>query len=78
LRYKDGSFVKIRDITLGYTLPATLTRQAYISSARVYITAKNAFVFGKYFKEGRYDPEYRGNLSMPIPKMFAIGANLTF
>jgi TonB-linked SusC/RagA family outer membrane protein len=78
LRYKDGSFVKIRDITLGYTIPNNLTRKAYISSARIYITAKNAFVFGKYFKQGRYDPEYRGGLGMPIPKMFAIGANLMF
>ncbi len=78
LRYKDGSFVKIRDITLGYTIPASITRKAYISSARVYLTAKNAFAFGKYYKQGRYDPEYRGAMGMPIPKMFAIGANLTF
>jgi TonB-linked SusC/RagA family outer membrane protein len=78
LRYKDGSFVKIRDITLGYTIPPKITSKAYISSARVYLTAKNAFAFGKYFKQGRYDPEYRGAMGMPIPKMFAIGANLTF
>jgi TonB-linked SusC/RagA family outer membrane protein len=76
LRYKDGSFVKIRDLTLGFTLPKDITSKAYISSARVYITAKNAFAFGKYYKQGRYDPEYRG--AMGIPKMFAIGANLTF
>jgi TonB-linked SusC/RagA family outer membrane protein len=64
LRYDDGSFVKI-------------------SSARIYVTAKNAFVFGKFFNKGRYDPEAVNssgsfNTSMPIPKMYAIGLNVTF
>jgi hypothetical protein len=78
LRYKDGSYVKISDITLGYTLPSNLTNKAYIKSARVYVTLKNYFAFGKYFAQGRYDPEYRGAMSKPIPKMLAFGANFTF
>jgi TonB-linked SusC/RagA family outer membrane protein len=78
LRYKDGSYVKIRDITLGYTIPTDLTMKASISSIRIYATLKNYFAFGKYFSQGRYDPEYRGALSKPIPKMVAFGANLTF
>ena len=83
LRYNDGSFVKIKDITLGYTLPRSLTGKILISSARVYITAKNAFVFGKFFNKGRYDPEAVNedgefNMSLPIPKMYAIGLNVTF
>lgn len=78
LTYKDGSYVKIRDITLGYTLPSDITQKAYINSLRVYVTLKNYFAFGKYYSEGRYDPEYRGALSKPIPKMLAFGANFTF
>jgi hypothetical protein len=78
LTYKDGSYVKIRDITLGYTLPANITQKAYINSLRVYVTLKNYFAFGEYFSQGRYDPEYRGALSKPIPKMLAFGANFTF
>jgi TonB-linked SusC/RagA family outer membrane protein len=78
MTYKDGSFVKIRDITLGYTLPANITQKAYINSLRVYVTLKNYFAFGEYFSQGRYDPEYRGALSKPIPKMLAFGANFTF
>jgi TonB-linked SusC/RagA family outer membrane protein len=76
LAYKNGSFVKIKDITLGYTLPYAFTNKFLISSARFYITAKNAFVFGKYFRQGRYDPEGGGEKSFPIPKLFAIGANI--
>jgi TonB-linked SusC/RagA family outer membrane protein len=78
LTYKDGSYVKIRDITLGYTLPSDITKKAYINSLRLYVTMKNYFAFGKYFSQGRYDPEYRGALSKPIPKMIAFGANFTF
>jgi TonB-linked SusC/RagA family outer membrane protein len=83
LRYTDGSFVKIKDITLGYTLPRDLTSKILISSARVYITAKNAFVFGKFFNKGRYDPEAVNsdgnfNTSLPIPRMYAVGLNVTF
>ena len=78
LRYKDGSYVKIRDVTLGYTLPKDLTMRANISSLRIYATLKNYFAFGEYFSQGRYDPEYRGAMSKPIPKMVAFGANFTF
>ncbi|HER09011.1 MAG TPA: TonB-dependent receptor [Bacteroides sp.] len=78
LRYKDGSYVKIRDITLGYTLPMDVTMRANITSIRLYATLKNYFAFGKYYSQGRYDPEYRGAMGKPIPKMVAIGANFTF
>lgn len=78
LNYVDGSFVKIKDITLGYSLPVKIVNKMFLSSARFYITAKNAFVFGKYFSQGRYDPEGQGNISFPIPKLFAIGANIKF
>ena len=83
LRYHDGSFVKIKDITLGYTLPRSVTSKVLISSARIYVTAKNAFVFGKFFNKGRYDPEAVNssgtfNTSLPIPKMYAVGLNVTF
>ncbi len=78
LTYTDGSFVKIRDITLGYTLPNEFSQRAYINSLRIYLTMKNYFAFGEYYSQGRYDPEYRGALSKPIPKMIAFGANFTF
>lgn len=78
LTYKNGSYVKISNITLGYTLPQSLTKKVYISSARFYVTLKNYFAFGKYYSQGRYDPEYRGAMGKPIPKMLAFGANFTF
>jgi TonB-linked SusC/RagA family outer membrane protein len=83
MQYMDGSFAKIKDITLGYTLPKSLTKKVLISSLRIYVNAKNAFVFGPYFDKGRYDPEGTNaqgqtNVNYPNPKMFTVGANVTF
>ncbi len=68
LSYVDGSFVKIRDITLGYNFPPSVLSKLGLAGLRLYITAQNAFVFSKYFMDGsesklkgnRWDPEQEG------------------
>jgi TonB-linked SusC/RagA family outer membrane protein len=52
--YKDGSFVRIRDITLGYTLDQRLARRVAANRARLYVRAQDPFIFTKY--KG-WDPE---------------------
>lgn len=44
LSYRDGSFIKIRTIDLGYTLPTRLVSKAGIQSLRVYVSAQNPFI----------------------------------
>lgn len=76
LNYTDGSFVRIRDITLGYKLPKTLFKGAF-SSFRLYANAKNYFTFsGDRIKD--YDPERGGSENFPMTKLFTIGVNATF
>lgn len=75
LGYKDGSFVKIRNITLGYTLPKTLTQKFHVSSLRWYVSAKNYFTFSKV-KD--YDPEGEGSFERPLTKLIVTGLNLEF
>lgn len=75
LGYKDGSFVKIRNITLGYTLPKTLTQKWHIASLRWYVSAKNYFTFSKV-KD--YDPEGEGSFDRPLTKLVVTGLNLEF
>lgn len=53
--YKDASFVKVKNITLGYTLPTKVLERAKVSSLRVYANILNPFVFTKY--DG-FDPEW--------------------
>ena len=52
--YKDGSFVRIRDITLGYTLSPSLANRFASKSARLYVRAQDPFIFTSY--KG-WDPE---------------------
>jgi len=73
LRYADGSFVKIRDITLGYNFPETITEMLSISRLRVYATAKNYFVWSDL---GGYDPERGGSLSFPMTRQLLFGVNI--
>ena len=56
---EDGSFLKIKDVQLGYTLPATTLKRLGVSKVRLYAQVKNAFVFTKY---SGYDPEISGGI----------------
>jgi TonB-linked SusC/RagA family outer membrane protein len=73
LGYQDGSFVKIRSITLGYTLPHKTTDKWHISSLRFYVSAKNYFTFAKV-KD--YDPEGSGSFDRPLTRLIVGGLNI--
>ena len=51
---EDASFLRLNTLTLGYTLPASLTKKAHISSLRFYATAYNVFTLTNY---SGFDPE---------------------
>jgi TonB-linked SusC/RagA family outer membrane protein len=75
LGYEDGSFVKIRNITLGYTLPAAISKKIHVGSLRLYASAKNYFTFSKV-KD--YDPEGAGSFERPLTKLIVGGINVDF
>jgi TonB-linked SusC/RagA family outer membrane protein len=56
---QDGSFVRLRNITLGYTLPQSITDALTISKLRLYVSAENLYTFTRY--KG-YDPEIGGGV----------------
>lgn len=77
--YFDGSYLKVKNITLGYTLPKNLLKKVGIERARVYFTADNPFIFtkSKYLKN--YDPEKGGDDDdTPLSKQFVFGVNVSF
>ncbi len=51
---EDGSFLRLNNVTLGYTLPKTLVERVNISSLRVYVTGYNLYTWTNY---SGYDPE---------------------
>ena len=84
---EDASYLTIRNVTLGYTLPQPLASRARINSARIYAGVQNAFIFTDY--KG-YNPEVsnfedRDPLSIgidygsyPLARTFTFGVQLGF
>ncbi len=56
---EDGSFAKIKNVQLGYTLPAALLKGAGFKQVYVYVQARNLYTFTKY---SGYDPEISGGI----------------
>jgi len=79
VRYFDGSFIKIRNIALGYNINAGLIKKLGLTSARVYSTVNNAFIFSPYTT---VDPETsNGNVGGGSPlttASYIFGINLKF
>lgn len=83
---EDGSYLRIKNISLGYTFPQKWTRKWHIENLRVYMNIQNAFTFTKY--KG-YDPEvgaYNYNVLLrgvdyaryPSQRIYTVGLNLSF
>lgn len=76
---EDGSFVKLRNITLAYNLPQSLTNKIKLSGARIYIQGQNVKTWTNF--RGA-DPEtgIRGEDfgEYPIPRTFTIGLDANF
>ena len=82
---EDGSYLRIKNISLGYTLPENWLKKVYLKSARVYCSIQNPFTFTNY--EG-YNPEVSNRSAAttngedygvyPLARTTSIGVNLTF
>ena len=79
VRFFDGSFVKIRNIVLGYTIPKTLSSKIGLSSLRVYATADNALIFSPYkFVDPETSNGIVGGGSPMTSATYVFGLNLKF
>jgi len=73
LQYVDGSFIKLRDITLGYSVPKI--EKLNNMQLRFYVSAKN---YAMWKKIEHYDPERDGSESWPMYKQIIFGLSLNF
>jgi TonB-linked SusC/RagA family outer membrane protein len=76
--YVDGSFFKIKNITLGYTLPRRLCNKIGIASLRVYSTITNPYVHAMSHLIKDYDPEMGGDIDFPLTRQLVFGLSLSF
>ncbi|MBK5261320.1 MAG: TonB-dependent receptor [Peptostreptococcaceae bacterium] len=83
---EDGSYLRLKNIQLGYTLSSKLSQSFNIQKLRIYVGATNLLTFTKY---NGFDPEigtgYSGSLDLgvdranyPQARTFLVGLNLTF
>lgn len=73
----DRSFLRLKNIELGYTLPKGLLKKVGINSTRIYVNGNNLLTW-KAMKTDVIDPEQGSDLNYPITKMVNFGINVTF
>lgn len=78
----NGNYLKLRNITLGYTLPSELTKKFYISRLRVYVQADNLYTWGASDYRG-FDPASVGAngvqwWNFPQSRNVVFGLNVSF
>ena len=81
---EDGSFVRLSDLTIGYTLPKKIIKKLGISKVRAYVSASNLFIITGY---SGYDPEVDVQSGLtpsmdynryPRNRAFSFGLNVNF
>ncbi|WP_188620687.1 SusC/RagA family TonB-linked outer membrane protein [Flavobacterium suaedae] len=83
---EDGSYVRIQNVTLGYSLPQDIVSKLKMSRVRIYGSAQNLFTFTNY---SGYDPEIGSfnqnqlltgidNGRYPTPRTYSVGVNVEF
>jgi len=83
IRYFDGSFIKVRNINIGYSFPAKTAAKLGLSSLRVYASIQQPFIFSDYrSKQNGVDPETsNGNVNndvTPATSVSTFGLNIKF
>lgn len=80
---QDGSFLRLRSVQFGYTLPETLTKRVAMQQVRVYVKGTNIYTMSSYTG---YTPEIGGGVLSsgidygvyPISAVYSLGVNVTF
>ncbi|WP_315517826.1 TonB-dependent receptor [Hoylesella shahii] len=73
---QNASYCRLKNVTLGYTLPRNILDKVGVSRLRVYVTGENLLTFTSLIKA--FDPETLNNMTYPINRKIAVGLNLTF
>lgn len=73
---RDGSFVRLKSLELGYSLPEKFISKVHLSQTRIYFSGINLLTFSKF---KLWDPEMGSNgLGYPVQKVFNLGIQLQF
>jgi TonB-linked SusC/RagA family outer membrane protein len=70
---RDGSFLRLKSLTLSYGVPQGITRPLGLSGARVYCTGTNLLLLVDHLGDWGYDPEMNNIRSYPLMRTFTLG-----
>lgn len=79
---RDASYLRLKSVDIGYTIPSELIRKYWIENIRIYVNAHNLFTFADSFVKP-FDPEkiegaYSAGFTYPLTRSFNVGLNVTF
>lgn len=73
---QNAAYMRLKQVTVGYTVPEKIVKKVAISQLRIYFTMENVLTFTKLTK--LFDPELNTMDNYPVPKSFNVGVNITF
>ncbi|TDE17213.1 SusC/RagA family TonB-linked outer membrane protein [Dyadobacter psychrotolerans] len=71
----DASYVKLKNLQLGYSIPDVWVKKAKMSRARIFLSGENLLILTKY---PGLDPEIGSGVGYPTMKQYSLGVNVTF
>ena len=75
LHLEKGDFLKLRNLTIGYTLPEFISKKIMVNQLRVFATGENLFAITGFSGQ---DPEMRTTVGYSTMRQYAVGVNVTF
>lgn len=73
---RNGSFIRLKQVELGYTFPNEMTKKWWIKNLRLYLTGTNLLTFSNF---KLWDPEMAGNgMGYPVQRTYNVGLQVSF
>jgi hypothetical protein len=72
----NGGYLRLKNLTVGYTLPQSLTKKLTIENLRLFVTGTDLLTFDNYPKES--DPEAGGSYASPLLQNYIFGLSVKF
>lgn len=78
-KYKqNAAYIRLKNLTFGYTLPAQWTQKFNVNRLRVFFAGDNLFYISGLYKHYNIDPEGLGGQMYPLQRSYSFGLNVTF
>ncbi|MGA9648258.1 SusC/RagA family TonB-linked outer membrane protein [Pedobacter sp.] len=71
----NASYLKLKNLQIGYTIPEKISKKALISRARIYVSGENLWTITNY---PGLDPEIGAGVGYPTMRQYSVGLNVTF